>query len=411
MQLVTVEVSDVARRAKPKARLEAHQSIESLLQRRIEAMALTDERLVCSQDTHPFAQAARDAFFDHFPLTVSPDDVWFCLVQGFAHHVKLNAEALRQKFVKHQGKLKLIVSRPDFVLGQPNPWQEAFTAFSDQIGQHVGQQLRDDVVADFSTTTEFHRAATEVALMDTFQGYFEYEMLSGCGIPSINLIGAPDDWRDVRRRAASFAKYGLENWMGALLPVLDQIEATSRGHGDREFWQSFFRYESGSGGSAMTGWIHVLFPYLKDERNRIVPNKYMDGWSREYRKALDDMKIADWRMRQGFDGPHLGEIPSGLVSAPVNVIDALRGRTHDMRFVAGMFGVAQDPNTLCLSPAFGWAITYDQPLPKKPLRPGFWSRRHVEGESQPLPARNRYGGNRYGDCAKQARERRMRCDN
>src|SRR5215469_15017124 len=223
MPSVTVEVSAVASPEKAEPRLDVHQSVESLLQRRIEAMALADERLVCCKDTHPFAQSAHDAFYDHLPLTISPDDIWFCLVQGFANHVNLNSKSLRRRFVKHDGKLKLLVERPDFVLGRPNPWPEVFTAFSNQIAQHVGQGLHDDVVADFSTTTEFHRAATEVALMDTFQGYFEYEMLCGCGMPSITLTGAPDDWRDVRRRAASFAKYGLEDWVGALLPVLDQI--------------------------------------------------------------------------------------------------------------------------------------------------------------------------------------------
>jgi hypothetical protein len=263
------------------------------------------------------------------------------------------------------------VDRPDFILGQPNPWPEAFAAFSDQIAQHVGQGLHDDVVADFSTTNEFHRAATEVALMDTFQGYFEYEMRCGCGIPSINLTGAPDDWRDVRRRAATFAKYGLEDWMGALLPVLDEIEATSRGHGDREFWRSFFRYDSGSGGSAMTGWIHVLFPYLNDGQNGLIRNTFMNGWSIECRKALEDANIADWRTHQGFDGPYLGQIPSGLVSAPVKVNDDHQGCTHEMRFVAGMFGISQDPTTLALSPTFGWAITYDQPSPSR-------SPRHVD---------------------------------
>src|SRR5262245_2018270 len=112
---ITVEVSDVALREKPETCLDVQQSIESLLQRRIEAMALADPRLVCCKDTHPFAQAAHDAFYDHLPLTISPDDIWFCLVQGFAHHVNLNAEALRHQFVRHEGKLKLRVDRPDFV--------------------------------------------------------------------------------------------------------------------------------------------------------------------------------------------------------------------------------------------------------------------------------------------------------
>jgi hypothetical protein len=332
---------------------------------------VSDESLVCCKDTHPFAQAAHDAFYKHYPLTISPDDIWFCLAQGFAHHVNLNAEALRQQFVRHAGKLKLIVDRPDFVLGRPNPWPEAFTAFSDQVAQHVGRPLRDIVVADFSTTTLFHRAATEVALMDAFQAYFEYEMWCGCGIPEIRLSGAPDDWRDVRRRAASFAPYGLERWVNALLPVLDQIEATSRGHGDPEFWKSFFRYRSGSFGSAMTGWINVLFPYIKDtDGKKLEPNPFVDTWTAEWRSALATMNHADPRQRDAFDGPYLGQIPSGVSSAPVGLTDRMTDQRQEMRFIAGMFGVSQDPQTRGLSPTFGWAVVYDQRLPSKPLRPG-----------------------------------------
>jgi hypothetical protein len=42
-----------------------------------------------------------------------------------------------------------------------------------------------------------------------------------------------------------------------------------------------------------------------------------------------------------------------------------------MRFVAGMFGVAQNPTTLSLSASFGWAVTYDEvirPVPKTGYR-------------------------------------------
>jgi hypothetical protein len=380
MHAVTIPVSDVAAATKAEPRLELRASVESLLQRRVEAMDLADEGLICCKDTHPFAQAAHDAFYDHCPLTITPDDVWFCIAQGFAHHVNLNSEKRRHHFVAHEGKLKLLVERPDFILGRPNPWPEAFTAFSDQISTHVGKNLRDLVVADFSTTTEFHRAATEVALMDTFQAYFEYEMLCGCGIPAINLKGAPDDWRDIRRRASSFAEYGLQHWVSALLPVLDQMEATSRGNGDRDFWRSFFRHESGSGGSAMTGWIHVLFPYLNDERERLIPNRYLDTWPSDVRTALADAQITDWRKRQGFDGPYLSQIPSGVSSAPVKVYDGRTSKSHEMRFVAGMFGVSQDANSLSLSPTFGWAVAYDEMIPATPRR-GFWSRRWTKEKS------------------------------
>jgi len=174
--------------------------------------------------------------------------------------------------------------------------------------------------------------------------YQSVESLLQRRIPSITLAGALDDWRDVRRRAASFAKYGLESWMKPLLPVLDEIEATSRRHGDREFWQSFFRYDSVSGGSTMNGWIHVLFPYLKRKDKALVRNAYKDNWPVECRKALEGAKV-EWREQQGFDGPYLKQISSGLVSAPVKVSDDGQGRSHDLRFVAGMLGISLEPQS------------------------------------------------------------------
>ena len=376
MPSVTFEVSERPIADEPGDAIDVNQSVQSLLHRRIEAMALSDNRLIVCNDAHPFAQAARDAFYQHYPLTIGPDDIWFCIAQGFAQHVNLNSEQLRHRFVKHEGKKKLLVERPDFILGTPNPWPEVFTQFSRQIAANVGDELRNLIVADFSTTTEFHRAATEVALMDTFQGYFEYEMLCGCGIPSITLTGAPDDWRDVRRRAKALADYGLQDWIAALVPVLDQIEAASRGFSDREFWKSFFRYRSGSFGTAMTGWIHVLFPYLKDFKHgpgALKPNPYYKTWAAEYARALASDSHSDWRERDSFSGPVLLEIPSGLSSAPVLVNDGNMGESHNMRFVAGMFGVSQDSRTRSLFPSFGWAIVYDEPTPQEKHKRGRWS--------------------------------------
>jgi len=61
---------------------------------------------------------------------------------------------------------------------------------------------------------------------------------------------------------------------------------------------------------------------------------------------------------QDTPGPSMTEMPCGLASAPVGVTDMRTGLRHEMRFVAGMFGVIED-TTGILSPEFGWAITYD----------------------------------------------------
>lgn len=330
------------------------QALSSLLQRQIEQTWTSDARLVSCTDVHPLVQMAHDAFYEHRPIALSPDAIWFCLAQGFAHHVNLNAERLRTRFVRHDGKVQLVVVRPDFLLGQSNPWPEVFAAFSDQIAAHVGK-LRDLVVCDFSTTGPIERAASEVALMDAFQAYFEYEMVFGCGIPAITLLGTPADWRSVRQRAAMLGEFELEPWVRALLPVLDRIVLAAEGHDDPGFWQSFFHHESGSGCAALTGWIHVLFPYLKHwETGELSPNPHLEQWERAYQVATTTKD----RRRRDMDGPSLGEIPSGLASAPVRLIDQRTRAVHMIRFITGMFGVVEDA-TGVLAPEFGWAVVHE----------------------------------------------------
>lgn len=170
---------------------------------------------------------------------------------------------------------------------------------------------------------------------------------------SAALIGAARDWRSVRRRAQTLSEYGLEAWTSALLPVLDRIVATADGADDPAFWRSFFHYESGSMGTALTGWINVLFPYLLDWKTRqpTLPNPFLATWEQNFAK-----------FPAGWDeptGPSLRQIPGGLASAPVEITDLRTGELHDLRFVAGMFGVVEDAAGV-LSPELGWAITYDR---------------------------------------------------
>jgi hypothetical protein len=214
------------------------------------------------------------------------------------------------------------------------------------------------VVCDFSTTGPVERAASEVLLMDTFQAYFEYEMRCGCGIPSIMLRGSPDDWRSVRRRAAVLSEFELEDWIESLLPVLDQFVGAAEGRFDVAFWRSFFHYQSGSGPAELTGWIHTLFPYLRDNGG-LKPNPYIARWNSALRHAEGRSRRDRISMGDDVQGPSLREIPSGPSSAPVRLVDLRDGSTHDLCFVAGMFGVTQDLASGSLEPEFGWAIVHD----------------------------------------------------
>lgn len=301
-------------------------------------------------DLHPFIAAVHCAFAKHHPLVLSPDDVWLCIAQGFVAHVDENAEALRGRFVRHEGKEAMKIRRDEFVKGSSdNDWTGCFAEFSDRIADRVGKK-RDLVVADFSTTGAVEKAASEVVLMAAMRHYFDFSVLTLCGIPRITLLGTVEDWKLIRRRAAMLAEFDLGAWVDALVPLLDELVAAASGRPDRELWRSFYKVNDGSGGPWVTGWINVLFPYVETETfdRATHATKQVRRWN-DY--------VARWAKGLDADeggGPGTGEFPGGLSTAPFTW--EFPHEKFAMEFVAGFVGVSQDPETLGVRPAIGWAV-------------------------------------------------------
>jgi hypothetical protein len=352
MPEVTFAVSPNVKLGDPLAGIDHREVLSSALRGPLEAVWTPSARLVICTEDHALLTAVRKAFYQHYPLRLTPDAVWLTLARGFALHVNLHAEEFRHRFVPHPGQEKLVVERRDFLPGRPNPWPEVFAAFSDQIAERVGK-LRDFVLCDFSTTGPTERAASELMVMDTFQAYFEYELLAGCGIPAVTLAGTVADWKSVRDRAALFGEFGLEKWCRALDPVLEQFVAAAEGRADATFWQSFFRYHSGSGPSVMTGWVTTFFPYLKELEGGLYPSPYYEDWERRLR--IDDKQ--HWRAR--WDDPQgvgMHAVPPCLTGVPLTVIWG--SDKQELRLVGGLMGVSQRPDDLTLQPECGWAIVH-----------------------------------------------------
>jgi hypothetical protein len=350
----TFVVSDVKPGRKAAKGVSLPASLEALIGDKVEACGSNLQGLV-EVGAHPVVEAAFLAFAHHLPLTLSPDDVWLCLAQGFGLHVNRNAEALRARFVSHQGKQKLSVRRDTFIPGSPdNDWPGVFAEISNLMAEHLGKK-RDLVVADFSTTGPVERAASEVVLMSVMRSYFDLSVSSLSGIPSITLLGTPDDWRRVRDRARMLGEFGLEWWVAALEPVLDQFVAAADGDADRGFWQSFVKKDNQSGGPFVTGWINVLFPFLERPHSWSGPtiNASVEGWG----AALRDGTRSRRSLLRG--GPALSDFMCGLSAAPFTW-HCVNGHIR-MEFLGGFVGLSQDPQTLALRPAIGWAVRHAPP--------------------------------------------------
>ena len=57
------------------------------------------------------------------------------------------------------------------------------------------------MTANFSTTTEMERIASQITLMHSVQSFVEFFSFAGiCGIPEVTLEGTPEDWEAVLKK-------------------------------------------------------------------------------------------------------------------------------------------------------------------------------------------------------------------
>lgn len=361
---ITFAVDAVSAVQKPMATEMLSDSVRFWLNRKI--LVLPDKhRQTIGCGCHPLIEAVHAAFSQHRPLALSPDQIWLVIAQGFSHHVAENAETLRPRLVRHAGRQTLSFEAEDLSLAS---FQSAIAGFSAQIREATDPVLQETLICDFSTTTPAIRTASEVALMDSFQNYFDYEMRCVCGIPAITIEGTPEDWRRIRARVEVLGTYGLEWWVSRLRPVLDEFVLAAEGRPTAEFWKAIYKPVETYGDKVATGWITDLFPYLgdpPDRRRNHVFDHPRRGWALPVDQGVETESGSLFHPLAN-KGVGLRRFPSGLSSAPLKVVTEKAETMLDL--VAGFFALQQDPSDLTLSPLIGWCVT-EQPPEKLPTRP------------------------------------------
>ncbi|MGC4079444.1 MAG: DUF4419 domain-containing protein [Rubrivivax sp.] len=201
-----------------------------------------------------------------------------------------------------------------------------------------GRELR----LSFTTTDAASRAAMDTALLEGMQSYFSYSVASLCGIPEITLLGSSDDWSSILDRSRALDGLGLETWLRPLREVLSEMHRAASGAPDTAFWRAFYKPEHFSGGDLVTGWINVLFPYLKEGQHLRALDAYLP-------RAMPTRELEDSWLAEGIDAPKADAFPIGLAKAPFTW--RLLGGTRAMELVSGHVGVAFDGRSV--RPRFG----------------------------------------------------------
>lgn len=286
-----------------------------------------------------FFQMMVEAFADHRSVVLSPDVIWLLISQQFSHYVNKDPEALRDKLVDHEGKLSLVVKSEKDLLAKDADWNAVIDDFSRQIKANTKGNVAEMITANFSTTRQTERLASEIVLMDAVKPYFEYiVMYIACGIPSITLQGTPADWKEIVAKTRKLDAYGLGWWTAELVPILDEFVKASEGHPDQNFWKDIVMKDCpdrlrGGGCSSekptnVDGWFLKFFPF--DEKGRTpatIPHTY---------KMLPEQVSVGFQYikQDGVTGKTLSNTP--------------------MELIAGIVGVEVNPETQALTPKIGW---------------------------------------------------------
>jgi hypothetical protein len=322
----------------------------------IEDCSDPNDQVVDGISYNPLFAAAHHSFNDHRPLVLSPDMIWLAIAQGTANHINNNAETMRSKFVKHQGKAEIIVRRDDFVKGSfCNPWPEAFGAFSMAIMEHIGSDNHQKFVAEFSTTGPAEIAANDIVLMDSVKSYFKYVLMTRCGIPSVILEGTTDDWKLLQEKVEALSEIIPSWWMTKLNPICQGFIAASQGNADPGHWRNIYKWGTHSGSDYNDGWLTHLLPYIREsyggDGSACVQNKFKTGgWG---------------------GGIETSAIPGGLSSVPF--IWDYYNTKYEMSLMAGFSGVTQNQETLAIRPKIGWVVRDNaKALPEPTPRNNRW---------------------------------------
>lgn len=172
-----------------------------------------ESQLWSTRGVHGLLAASHVAFDQHLGLTLKPDVIWQCFVQGLAIHI--NQEGVWEKFKKKFGlpeeKKALIVKRDEFKLWGKNDWRGVITeeekgreGFLKQVQDHLPKEIHSLFKPEFSTTNCISEAASGIALMNAVRKAFKYVVVSRCYISQVRLEGTVDDWMRMKKKVASF---------------------------------------------------------------------------------------------------------------------------------------------------------------------------------------------------------------
>jgi len=213
-------------------------------------------------------QAFHLAYSQHYPITLSPETIWYMISSEAAKHVKLNAVKYKKLFNGDPADKKIIRAEDNsltYGVGMEQ-WLPAMELYRPLLAENIPEQTIDVFIPKLSTTDQVSELALLMSFMDAASPYYDYRMRTLCGIPRIKLEGTKEDWEALINRAEGLRRRfaGLDEYFTNLASVLETISDAFNGRIDEDFWMSIYKRNGGSGGPYVQGWITSFVAHIGD---------------------------------------------------------------------------------------------------------------------------------------------------
>lgn len=287
-----------------------------------------------------FFRGVHEAFACHYRLGLRPEVLLFLIGSVIAETVRRHPETYREIFTRRsrgEGKETLTVRHDGLRRGvSATPWSEVFPGFNAQLRERVSGKVMGAMLPGFSTATPETDAALTVCFMDAASSFYDYRVMTRCGIPEVRLLGTAEDWVKLETSAVELMRIFAEHLGGYflhLLPVLTTLAEQAGGapH-DESFWQSIYTFKSESGGDRFNGWLVNFVHYIQVDR-----------------KLVEKPKVPQGRPREGLA---MGSVPANVATVPF-VWDYF-GEEIPLTFAGGVLDLRNDGG--CLTPGLSYAV-------------------------------------------------------
>lgn len=306
----------------------------------------------CPKGQSLFITAIERAFMDHIAFGIRPEVLMYLINHEVATTVNRNPDKYRALFTNTtEGKTKVVVRDDTLAEGQDCDWDRTICLFDKELRKYVPDGIMNHMLPTFTTNTVETAAASLVCFMDAAKSFYDYTVMTRCGIPSVTLFGEQSDYTKVLNAATALREVFSEDlgpYFDNLLPVLKQIrDEFGAKTPDMNFWKSIYKYRDGSGGPYITGWITTFFAY-----------RHRQDWRTG--KALCDLRESDdlstCMKEMEWGGFQNGNFPAHVSSVPF--IWDYYGDRKEMTFCGGVLSVENDNGAL--TPGLSYAVLKGQ---------------------------------------------------